>query len=133
MWTTNGLAHKMTKNEFIGLMVRCQKHRDFFDPYDQDRNAIWYSKLPPEMTMKEAETYVDDFYSVNTKRNIMLADILEGHKKAHPKVNRKVIETAQRLEQLDQFERSISEENRARLALIKVGKAVPTIPEADNE
>lgn len=123
----------MTKQEFIGLMVRCQKHRDFFDPYDQDRNAIWYSKLPAEMTMKEAETYVDDFYSVNTKRNIMLADILEAHKKAHPRVSRKVIETAERLEQLDQFERSISEENRARLALIKVGKPVPELPEDNHE
>jgi len=133
VWASARVAHQVTKNEFQGLMVRCAKHNTFFDPYDKERNAIWFSKLKPEMTLEEANDIVDEFFMTNTKRSIMLADLHEGYKKRHPRPNLTLVETQARLEELDTFEKSISEANRARLKSIRLGMRVPEVPLLDEE
>ena len=63
----------MTKTEWLQVMERCHTHNDFFKPYDIDRNRIWFSIVPDNMTVQKGYAIVDDFYR-NNKGNIRLAD-----------------------------------------------------------
>ena len=113
----------ITKNEFMGLMVRCHKHNDFFDAGDADRNAIWYSKLPKTITLSQWEEVIDSHY-MSSKRQIMLADFVEAAKKLTRQQKYETAKTVTGFMGLP-FPIDISDENLERLKLLKSGKRFP--------
>ena len=113
----------LSKNEFMGLMVRCNKHNDFFNAGDEQRNAIWYSKLPKTITLTQWEEVIDSHY-MSSKRQIMLADFVEAAKKLTRHQKYETAKTVTGFMGLP-FPTDISDGNLERLRLLKSGRRFP--------
>ena len=113
----------ITKTEFMGLMVRCNKHNDFFNAGDAERNAIWYAKLPKNLTLNDYEQIIDNHFA-SSNRQIMLADFVEASKNITRQQKYEQAKTVTGFMGLP-FPTDISDANLERLRLLKSGKRFP--------
>jgi hypothetical protein len=121
----------MTREEFNSIMARCDALNPFFNSGDQARNDIWYKLLPPAMTLATAERIVDNHH-MNSTKEIQIKDFIDVYK-AIKRKDRAVKETQKRLDKLDAYPREISEANRERLAMLKIGKRVEHVEMLNTE